>query len=375
MPNKARSRTAKKKQSSIPTQPETLQPEEEAEPSPYPALRSALWLYLLVLLGTFAIVVVFVSSIDPVFLRLVAALFVAGGFTAAALFITDVRPGPIFGNRPTVNNMIPAFFAGLAIWMPVLWVFTILNGLLNTYIGGLPLPIESGATPVAIALQSGIFIPLCQGLLFWAYFQRAAEGIGFFKGALLTAALFALFALFSTEFGVSGIPAMFLAGLVAVLAVYFTGSAWTGIAVASGYGMARLALENSVLDWANIKLPDGRVDPNALFGGRWLVVLAVSLFIAFITIRIIAATTTNVERNRTPRAPIRRLWWVPLVLSVILVVLIGYGEVLTRLHHPLGAFVAPATITPTPTPNGSTGLPVPPTPTPIPSQTPQPTNK
>mgnify|MGYP003348864673 CR=1 FL=1 len=80
MPSNSRSRARKPVGPLKPVVNNDPPPEAEGEQTSYPSLRSALWLYLVVLLGSFSILVLLpATTVDPIFLRLIMALLVAGG--------------------------------------------------------------------------------------------------------------------------------------------------------------------------------------------------------------------------------------------------------------------------------------------------------
>ncbi|MCC7446350.1 MAG: hypothetical protein IT324_02990 [Anaerolineae bacterium] len=319
----------------------------------YPSLRGALWLYLLVFIATAAIFGVLSYNIDPLFLRLLAAIFITAGFTIAAMFITDVRPATIFGRRPTIKFLILSLLAGLAIWVPATWVRFLVYSVLNDVFGVLPPPLQTTAAPQAIIVQAGIIIPLCQTVLFWAYLQRAAEGISKARGTLLTAVLYALYGLFTTEAAFSGVPELLLVGLLAAFTVYAMDSAWYGFVVIAGYGMARTLFETTLFTYLGDQF-------GFLLGIRWLLVVAITGFAAFILFQVIRVSALDQTAKNPYRAAPRRLWGIPLLLIILAFALGTYGEVVLRQAN------APRPVVPRST--GSTTAPIVPTP----GATPQP---
>ena len=134
----------------------------------YPSLRSAMWLYCLVLIGAI-IVSANLYTIDVVFLRLIGSIFVTAGFTAALMFASRIRPTAIFGERPTARQVIISLLIGLAAWVPSAWVMLSIYAGLYSAVGPLPLPSILDAPPAAFLLQGGLIAPLAQGLLFWGF--------------------------------------------------------------------------------------------------------------------------------------------------------------------------------------------------------------
>lgn len=307
----------------------------EADVSRYPSLRSAAWLYLSVLLFTTIIIVGLPQNIDVRLLRLLAALILAGGGTMLALFLTNTGLGAIFGRRPRPGALILSLLTGAALWLPVSWLLIVVDGLLDVSLGFLPAPraLQSGVSTIALIVQFGLVVPLCQGLLFWAFIQRAAEGVGSMTGATLTAVLFALYGLVSADFGMTIIPAYLLIGLAAAFAGYFTGSAWAGIGVLVGYHLTRALFENTQGQVALFNTL-GAETPEQLIGARWLFALALSLFAAFAMLQALRALHPR-EAN-APRSAPRRLWWIPVVVGLALCLWISYGEINTRLLRQRG---------------------------------------
>jgi len=318
----------------------------------YPSLRGALWLYLLVFIATAAIFGALSYNVDPLFLRLLASILVTAGFTVAAMFITDARPSTIFGRRPTIRFLILSLLAGLAIWVPATWVRFLVYSVLNEVFGVLPPPMQTTASPTAILVQAGIIIPLCQTVLFWAYIQRAAEGISKARGALLAAVLYALYGLFTTEAAFSGVPELLLVGLLAAFTVYAMDSAWYGFMVIAGYGMARTLFETTLFTYLGDQF-------GFLLGIRWLLVVAITGFAAFILFQIIRVSTLDRAEKNPYRAAPKRLWGIPLFLIIVAFALGTYGEVILRQAN------APRPVVPRST--GSTTAPIAPTPNPTPT--------
>ena len=292
--------------------------------SAYPSLRSAMWLYCLVVLGTAAIVIPLAYSIDVLVPRLMAALVAVAGFTFVAVLVSRISPSAIFGRPPTSLSLVLSLLIGLAIWVPASWIrFTIYNWL-NLAVGVLPPPLQSTAPPFSILLQAGAIIPLCHGFLFWAYIQRAAEALGRTRGVVLAAALYGIYGLFTAEGALSSVPEMFVVGLLAAFVVYYTDSAWAGILVLSGYGAARILLEDVLFSF----LGDQFIYP---FSIRWLLIVAVTAFIAFILFQAIRLRASpQRETAEVPAAP-KRLWWIPLAISTALFLVGAYGELALRL--------------------------------------------
>jgi hypothetical protein len=306
-----------------------------ARKSAYPSLRSALWLYCLVVLGTAAIVIPLAYSIDVLVPRLMAALVAVAGFTFVAMMISRISPAALFGRPPTSISLVLSLLIGLAIWIPASWIrFTIYIGL-NSVLGPLPPPLPTNAPPLSVLIQAGVIIPLCHGFLFWAYIQRAAEGLGRRRGAILVAALYGIYGLFTAEGALSSVPELFVVGLFAAFAVYYTNSAWPGILVLSGYGAARVLLEDTLFNF----LGDQFINP---FSVRWLLIVVVTAFIAFIlfqVVRLRAAVQTEAAEARV--AP-KRLWWIPLAISAALFLVGVYGELTLRLSARPNAQAVPA---------------------------------
>ncbi len=327
--------------------------QSETEPSAavtsverYPSLRGALWLYLLVFVATAAIFSVLRFNIDPLFLRLVASIFITAGFTVVAMFMTKVQPATIFGRRPSIKFLILSLLAGLAIWVPATWVRFLVNSVLNEGFGVLPPPMQTTATPQSILFQAGIIIPLCQTLLFWAYLQRAAEGISKARGALLTAVLYALYGLFMTEAAFSGVPELLLVGLLAAFTVYAMDSAWYGFVVIAGYGAARPLFETSLFTYLGDQF-------GFLLGIRWLLIVVITGFIAFILFQAIRVSALDRTEQNPYRAAPKRLWGIPLFLIIVVFVVGTYREVVLRQAN------APRPVVPRA--SGSTTAPIAPT--------------
>lgn len=302
-----------------------------AAPLRYPSLRSAMWLYFIVLLLTAIVVNAYSPHVEVAFLRLIAALL-AGLATIVALVITRTDAGAVLGRAPRLIDLILSFVIGVALWLVVYWLIFVLFNFLDIAIGLLlsPSPVTTGATRTAVFIQLGFIVPFTEGFLFWAYLQRAAESVGRTWSVVLTAILFALFALFSTDYGISGVLPYLLIGLIVALVVDVTGSAWCGIAAFSGYSIMLPLLENTPQQISLFQFLNS-VPGNQLFGPRWLLAIAICAFLTFILLQIIRARHSKVETSE--RAKVRRLWWLPLIFSLVVILAAGYTEIIDRKIH------------------------------------------
>src|ERR1700750_1815048 len=93
--------------------------------SPYPSLRTALWLYFVVLVAT-AVVKVAMAGYDSALPRLLIALFIVVIFTSVALFLTKTNIFTILGNQPDPLSLIASIVAGFGIWTVSVWVTTVI---------------------------------------------------------------------------------------------------------------------------------------------------------------------------------------------------------------------------------------------------------
>ncbi len=296
----------------------------------YPTLRSAARLYLCVILATILIVGGLGDAIDVVFLRLMAALFVFGGFTIAALLITDVRLDMIMGGRPGIVALGLGLLAGFAVWAPATWLLSFFSQLLGALFGNRPRTGgSSDATLVGLLLMFGLIIPLCEGLLFFGFIQKAAQGIGRWRGIWLTALLFGLFGMFSAGLGMSAAPAYFLVALVAGSLTLYSRSIWSGVLVLSGFNLGEPVLRDALLG----SLLKGQVADLLSLG--WLTTLALTLFVTFMLVQLSRALApqTSPLLTTTEAAKPKAAWWLPLIVVIALCVLVGYGEIVTRSQH------------------------------------------
>jgi hypothetical protein len=283
-------------------------------------------------------------------LRLLATIFITAGFTFGAVYFNKVSLAAIYGRSPTVISLILSLLMGAAIWVFSSWVMLIVYIGLESWIGELP-PLLTQADVSQLFTQIVVFVPVTQGFMFWAYVQRAAEGIGRARGAVLTAFLFAFYALITADLGLSSVVGLLPLGLLAAFSVYVTGSAWCGTLVLSGYGIASLFQGNLF----NFVGPDQFGMP---FSPRWILIVVITAFIAFILLQVLRATTKG--ETDLFRARPRPLWWLPFALSVALFLLSGVGEIALRDAS------RRAQQRPAPTSPGSTSPPISPaTPTPF----------
>lgn len=341
-----------------------------------PTLSAALWLYFCALLLTAAVQIGLQANVEAVFLRLIAALFFAGGLTWLFGRLSGAPLAPTLGHFPALPALLPAMLIGLLVWLPATWLILATNTLLNTLIGLLTPPglVAEGALPLGVALQLGVVIPICQGFLFWGFLQKGARGLGSNSAAILAGGLYALFGLVSTEFGYAAVPGLLLVGLMAAFTVRYTGSAWAGMAVVGGYSVIRPLIERTALETDLFNFLG--TTPEALFGGWWLLLSGLTAFLAFLVLQFIrggqAAPPTQtppapepikksakrgaVSPTSSPDTGLGRVWFVPLTLSLAFCLLIGYGEWAARNQNP--------TATPPLAGPGSTIVPIPATATP-----------
>src|SRR5262249_50790650 len=141
-----------------------------------------------------------------------------------------------------------------------------------------------------------VIVPVAQGLLFWGYIQRAGEQIGPARGALLAAALYAIYGLVTTELGLGSIPGLLLVGLLAAFITYYIGSTWCGIAVLAGYGVAWPLLQKPLVDYVGLSELG---NPLSI---RWLLAVAVSGFVAFILFQAIRLRAGEKRQSDVPGA-------------------------------------------------------------------------
>ncbi|MEP7288826.1 MAG: CPBP family glutamic-type intramembrane protease [Chloroflexota bacterium] len=337
-------------------------PEKSQASVQFPSLRAALWLYLLVLIGTAALTLSLATNIEPLFLRFVAALFIVGGFTLAAIFLQRLKLHDLVGRAPGPISLIVSVLAGVAIWFPFYWLSFMVYRFLENTVGPFPPRLVTESSQVTYILQYGIIIPLFQGLLFWGFIQHAAGQSNRFRGAILTALLFAGYGLFSTDLASSAIPALVLVGLMAAFTVYFTDSIWYAIGITAGYNLGLPLLLNPLLNsYFLVTVSDDQY--QNLFSVRWLLLVIVMSFIAFILLQFIRLRVPLDPAQLPSTSRTLRLWWIPLLLSVVLLGAIVTSEMTLRSRNKQVAQVNTAVN------GGSTSLPLA-QPTPSISQTP-----
>lgn len=316
-----------------------------------PSLRAALWIVLFAMLAILGSLIALRPIVDIVLLRVIGTILLLG-IAAGYIVVVGVPVIPLLGIRPKLLQLALAVTAGVALWFPVWWLIVLVNATLNTLIGFLPpiLPITTSASPFVVLLQVGLLIPLVQGLIFLGLVRRALGDS--LLSVVGVAVLLGAFSLVTTEFAYSGIPGYFLVGFVGALVAYLCRSAWVGSFVLIGFGLVRPILEAFGLGRSlfGYLFPAGVAPDEALFGGRWLLVVLSGLFIAFACTQILRVTTEAqpAAADSTTRAahPSRRWWQVPLVLIVVLCLFIGYSEVVTRSTTPRPRSTSPSSLLP-----------------------------
>ncbi|MBX3081170.1 MAG: hypothetical protein KF716_06010 [Anaerolineae bacterium] len=313
-------------------------PSAPQPPVPQFRMRGALWLYFLITVASFALILLLVTNVETPLLRMLAALFMVGGFSICAMIITGTRPEQFIGRRPRLFQLGLGLIIGVALWLPAWWLIIVPYTTLNTLIGALPLSgLTSSADRIALLIQFGIVVPLLHSFLFLGIIYRAAVGWKQLTGVLIVATLYGLFSLFSAEFGFSGIVAYFVIGFVAALSVYFTQSMWVGAMVLVGFSIVRPLIGQAELGakLQTFLFPVELTPDAALFGGRFLLLVLIGTFIAFLCLQgLRLSVEKDAEPVPFPASKPGRWWWIPLLLVLILVIIIGWGEIGLRLGTP-----------------------------------------
>jgi hypothetical protein len=332
-------------------------PSTAAETSPaltsdrFPSVRAALWIVLLAMLAILGSLLALRPIVDIVLLRVIGALILLG-IAVGYIVVVGLPVIPLLGMRPKSLQLVLAVTAGVALWFPVWWLIVLVNATFNTLIGFLPpiLPITTSASPFVVLLQVGLLIPLVQGLIFLGLVRRALGDS--LLSVVGVAVLLGAFSLVTTEFAYSGIIGYFLVGFVGALVAYLCRSAWVGSFVLVGFGLVRPILEAFGLGRSlfGYLFPAGVAPDEALFGGRWIIVVVSGLFIAFSCTQILRVTSEpRSAESSVPRSSLSaagRWWQVPLVLIVALCLFIGYSEVVTRSTTPRPRSTAPSSLLP-----------------------------
>ena len=203
--------------------------------SPYLSLRTALWLYFVVLFGTASIIVALSQTVDPAFLQLIIALVFPAGITVVVIYRTRTDLSALIGRSPEIVSLLASVGVGFFLGGVALWLNFLIYNWLQTNVGQLVPPLDSSVIVLSLILQSVAIIPVCQGLLFWGVINRSASGLGRLRNIILVAALFAMYALFTsvTNLGVTVIPSAFIVGVVASLTIIYTDSVWYAIIIAA----------------------------------------------------------------------------------------------------------------------------------------------
>jgi membrane protease YdiL (CAAX protease family) len=295
--------------------------------SGYPALRTALIVYLVVTFGTVALTVSLnTGAIEITFLRLAAAVFVVLGVTVGALIITGVQPQTVVGKAPKPIHLITGFLGGLAAWIPATWLLAVFSQTLGGIFGNLPASqvpqTSSGLTITGLFILFGLILPLCQGFLFFGYLQTAARAIGKWRGVWLIAVLYGVFGLFSAARGVSAIPPYFVIGLVGATLTLRSGSAFSGVLVLSGFNLGEPIWQD---------LTRALQATQDILSIQWVSAVLLSGFAAFLLVQFSRIfTPSDLTDLLAKTAPTRRLWWIPLIAVGLFAAVIISGEIVTR---------------------------------------------
>lgn len=299
--------------------------------SPYLSLRTALWLYFFVLIGTAAVIIGLSQYVDPTFLQLIIALIFPAGLTAFVIYRTRTSLEALIGRPPEVISLLAGVGVGFFLGGLALWLNFLVYNWLERNVGALAPPLESNVILFSLILQSVAIIPISQGFLFWAVIQRSTTGLGRIASIVLLAALFAMYSLFSSvaNLGITVIPSAFIVGLIAALAISYTDCAWYGVVITASYNFFWVCFQNGLLGISGTIGNYLGSDGGNLLSVRWLFLVIVSAFLAFIMLQVIRLRALA-ERDDNPPAQTKAFWTLPLVLSVLFILFAGYAEISLR---------------------------------------------
>jgi hypothetical protein len=309
-----------------------------------------LGVYLLIMLATAGVIIGLAGGVDITFLRLLVAVFVAAGFTIAAVILTRVSFEAVAGRPPSIALLGAGLLGGLAIWIPATWTLGITQQILIVVFGSLSATVGSSATIIGQGVVFGLILPICQGLFFFGYLQASARGLGRWRGVWLVALLYGLYGLMSAGLGLSAVPGYFLVGLVAAALTERTQSMLVGIAALCGFFLGDPVLRDLVYSLGT---------QDTLTVG-WLTAVTLSLFIAYLVVQ--ATRLFMAQVSAVAIASPGRGWWFPLILVAVIVAVISYGEVITRGRAPFNRPAISSTTGSTAPPSAPTPLPGPSTP-------------
>lgn len=304
-----------------------------------PGLRGALWMLFAAMLISILVVIGLQENIEVLVLRLIAASIAALGVIGLTLF-NRIPIGSIVGVRSGVVGVIMGVLIGAAMWIPINWTLLIVELVLSAVIGSLtpPAPLATSATRVGAVFQLGVIIPLAQGLLLFGLIQHSAQttrGFTRWGAVLFTAFCFAILSLVTTEYGLAAILPFFLLGVAAGALTLWTGSIWPGAAVIGGYQLVRALTEDSAFQLQFLGFVVGNSDQSinsVLFGARYLLLVFVGSFIAFVLLQIARAVLRRSGAiPMVQQQPVRRLTFIPAVLIGLLLLAVGYGELQLRV--------------------------------------------
>ncbi|MBN1202353.1 MAG: hypothetical protein JXJ20_10900 [Anaerolineae bacterium] len=239
----------------------------------------------------------------------------------------------VIGPPPEPVSLLLAALAALSLWAMVWWLMDMTNYRLERSVGPLPLPQSLAQMPdtlLGVELQKAsyeieilfavVLQPLALAWLVWGLVQPEIGAlVGRLRAAWITGVLAgAIMALIPAQdvapalpWGLASLGGYMLIGIAAALAVYLTGSPWTGFVAHATFAYASFA-------W--------RDDLFREFGGKsyldmaWLTLVVLGLFGAAVTLQAI--------RFRDPRpadperAARNRLAWLGLPLALVLAALV-----------------------------------------------------
>jgi hypothetical protein len=318
----------------------------ESQDKTSPRLTFALLAYMIIFLLTVGILSLTANNIETSLVRFLAALLFAGLGTFIAMQI-DRAPFRLLWAGIKPRLLVLGLLMGLLLWVPAFWMIFSANYLLDTSVGlnlqGVARAVQSVNLSPAASLQIGVVVPVLYGVFLFGYVQAAAtSALGKNGGALLTAVAFAMLGyVINVEYGMSALPATVLVGAFAAFAVRYTESPWAGIACFIGFSMILPvfgAQADSVLGF----LGGG----EQLFQPRWLLAAAFGIFLAFAVLQILRVV--QVGQKPALKAKASLVWPLPLLVVVVLVGVLCYGEYALRRQSPM---VRP------PAPPGSTIVP------------------
>ncbi|MBN1680580.1 MAG: CPBP family intramembrane metalloprotease [Anaerolineae bacterium] len=291
------------------------------------------------------------ADTDGLVMRFVLNIAVIAGAALAVMRLDRRGWRSVNGPPPEPVSLALVGLAALSVWAAAWWLMDWTNHVLENAAGTLPRPepvvdlsdsiAGLDVQPVAYELEilfAVVLVPLAQAWLMWGLVQPALGSlVGRWRAAWLAGVVFGVFNTLTAvqnvtpalPWGLSSTGGYMLAGWVAALAVFLTGSPWTGFVAHGVFAYASFALADDLFH---------EMSGKDYLDVAWLTLVALGVFGAMIVLQ--AVRFRDPRPGEPERVPAKRLTILPLALLLAAVVVMAVLDIDARQdEEPIAAAV------------------------------------